>query len=124
MARIGGVDDALAILRPVFAGRDRELLVVLLLSPTLRLKRSFQIEGRRSSALVPHQRIIRAIAAVHARAVVIAHNHPGGDATPSMDDLRVTRDLAQLCRAMGSVLMDHLVIAGDGFTSFRQLGLL
>jgi DNA repair protein RadC len=59
-----------------------------------------------------------------AAAVVMAHNHPSGDATPSAADRSMTKRLARMLDALGICLFDHLVITGDVVTSFRALGLL
>lgn len=71
---------------------------------------------------------IRAIAAdalaCDAVALVIAHNHPSGDPTPSAADREATRRLARALDGIGIRLLDHLVISRSGFTSFRALGLL
>lgn len=56
--------------------------------------------------------------------LLIAHNHPSGDPTPSRADLDGTRQLAELLRPLEIRLVDHLVFARGGVTSFRQLGLL
>lgn len=70
-------------------------------------------------------RAIIADAALHgSRAIVLAHNHPGGDPTPSDGDRRATRRLACAAEALDCTLVDHLVFAGERCTSFRQLGLL
>jgi DNA repair protein RadC len=62
--------------------------------------------------------------AFDATGVVMAHNHPSGDATPSDDDRVLTRRLARALDAVGVRLIDHLVLAGDEAASFRGLGLL
>lgn len=71
---------------------------------------------------------IRAIAgdalAFGAEQVVMAHNHPSGDAEPSRDDLAATRRIATALNALGIRLVDHLVLAGDAVTSLRARGLL
>jgi DNA repair protein RadC len=71
---------------------------------------------------------IRDIAAdalvVGARGVVMAHNHPGGDPTPSQADRDATRMLAHALDPLGIRLLDHLVIGREGMVSFRRLGLL
>lgn len=59
-----------------------------------------------------------------ARGVVMAHNHPSGDATPSRADLDATRRLARALDPLGIRLLDHLVVVRTGFTSLRRLGLL
>ncbi|WP_232090891.1 JAB domain-containing protein [Sphingomonas sp. HMP9] len=56
--------------------------------------------------------------------VVMAHNHPSGDATPSARDLAFTRALAAGLRTLEVVLVDHLVIAGDRVTSLRTMGVV
>ena len=56
--------------------------------------------------------------------VVIAHNHPSGDATASARDVAFTRALAAGLRTLEVVLLDHLVIAGDDVTSLRGMGVV
>ncbi len=56
--------------------------------------------------------------------VIVAHNHPSGDATPSVRDVAFTRALAVGLRTLEVVLLDHLVIAGDEVTSLRAVGVV
>lgn len=71
---------------------------------------------------------IRAVAAdalsFDAAAVILAHNHPSGDPTPSAGDREATRLLARTLDAIEVELLDHLVVARGGHTSFRSAGLL
>jgi DNA repair protein RadC len=57
-------------------------------------------------------------------AVVMAHNHPSGDPAPSVADREATRLLARALATLEIRLVDHLIVASGGITSFRQLGLL
>jgi len=59
-----------------------------------------------------------------AAGVVVVHNHPSGDPTPSADDLRITGELAQAGRLLDIALLDHLVIGRGRWTSLRSLGAL
>jgi DNA repair protein RadC len=59
-----------------------------------------------------------------ARAVVMAHNHPSGDARPSGDDRLLVRRLARALDALEVRLLDHLVLTRDGYSSLRGLGML
>jgi DNA repair protein RadC len=59
-----------------------------------------------------------------ARGVVMAHNHPSGDSTPSTADREATRMLARALEPIGVRLLDHLVVTRSGITSFRTMGLL
>ena len=70
-------------------------------------------------------RDIIADAATHGSAgIVLAHNHPSGDARPSESDRRATRRLASAAEALDCAVLDHLVFGGDDCTSFRRIGLL
>lgn len=60
----------------------------------------------------------------HGAAIVVAHNHPSGDPSPSAEDLRITGELAQAGRILDIELLDHLVIGADGWVSLRSLGVI
>ncbi|MEO0071420.1 MAG: JAB domain-containing protein, partial [candidate division WOR-3 bacterium] len=60
----------------------------------------------------------------HAPAIVVAHNHPSGDPTPSEEDIRLTKRLIEAGKVLGIKLVDHIIIAGDRFYSFRNHGIL
>ncbi|UZK65588.1 JAB domain-containing protein [Sphingomonas sp. M1-B02] len=74
--------------------------------------------------VLPIREVAADALAFDARAVVMAHNHPSGDPTPSAADREATRLLARALEAIEVRLVDHLVIAARGITSFRSLGLL
>ena len=56
--------------------------------------------------------------------LIVAHNHPSGDAEPSEEDLAVTRRLEEAGRVIGIPLADHVIIARGGSVSLRQLGVV
>ncbi len=58
-----------------------------------------------------------------ATTVIIAHNHPGGIALPSEDDIKTTHEIRRALKAISVNLMDHIVIADDDFVSMYQSGL-
>lgn len=60
----------------------------------------------------------------HATALILVHNHPSGDPTPSKEDIIMTRKLKDALDPIGIILHDHLVIAGESYVSFKSLGLL
>src|ERR1700749_242949 len=59
-----------------------------------------------------------------ASAIILVHNHPSGDPTPSRADIEMTRDIAAAARALSIAVHDHLVIGRGGHASFKSLGLL
>ena len=81
-------------------------------------------DGDASQADLPIRQIVADAARHGSAGVVLAHNHPSGDATPSASDKRITRRLALVGEAMDLAILDHLVLAGDRCRSMRQMGLL
>jgi len=57
-----------------------------------------------------------------ASALILLHNHPSGDPTPSKADIAVTQDIKKAAAALGVVLHDHLIIGRNGHISLRELG--
>ena len=58
-----------------------------------------------------------------ASAIVVAHNHPSGDAAPSDDDRRITRRLARAGETLGVELLDHVIVGDPAWTSLARAGL-
>ncbi len=73
--------------------------------------------------LYPREVVKRALE-VHASAVIMVHNHPSGDPTPSRDDITMTRCVRDALGAVGIQLHDHVVVGRKGCTSFKTQGLL
>lgn len=61
---------------------------------------------------------------LHATALVLVHNHPSGDPTPSREDIAMTQEMRLAAEALRLTVHDHLIIAGSRWLSFRQEGLL
>ena len=59
-----------------------------------------------------------------ATAIIIVHNHPSGDPTPSQQDIRLTRDLAEAGRHLRITLHDHVIIGANGHSSLRAMGVI
>ena len=59
-----------------------------------------------------------------ATAIIIVHNHPSGDPTPSQADVKLTRELAEAGRHMKVMVHDHIIIGSQGRSSLRSLGLM
>lgn len=80
--------------------------------------------GDPDSIELPVREIVRDALALGARALLLAHNHPSGDATPSAADKRATRRLADAAKGLEIRLLDHLIFARGECRSFRAMGLL
>ena len=71
----------------------------------------------------PREVVKRAIE-LGASAILIAHNHPSGDPTPSHADIEMTKAIKEACQVLGITVHDHVVIAKNGHASFKALGLI
>ena len=61
---------------------------------------------------------------VSASAIILVHNHPSGDPTPSRADIQMTQQIVEAARSLGVEVHDHLIVGREGVSSFRQLGLM
>jgi len=80
--------------------------------------------GILNSSLVHPREVFRAAIAEAAAGIIVVHNHPSGDPTPSADDRAVTRQLVDAGRLLDVPVYDHVVIGGGRFVSFAEAGLL
>ena len=83
-----------------------------------------QQTGTVNHAPVYPREVVKRALDLGASAIILAHNHPGGDPTPSKDDINITKQIAAAAASLGLNVHDHLVIAGAKHFSFRSNGLL
>jgi DNA repair protein RadC len=122
--------EGLAAARTFFAGcvaqpdPGRERLWVAHVDDQLNCLHLSHHDGDEAGVDFPLRSIVRDAAVHGSTGIVLAHNHPSGDPTPSECDMRATRRLACAAEALDCRVLDHLVFSGRKFASFRQLGLL
>lgn len=80
--------------------------------------------GILNSSLVHPREVFRAAIAEAAAGIIVVHNHPSGDPTPSADDRAVTRQLVDAGRLLDLPVYDHVVVGGERYVSFAEAGLL
>jgi len=80
--------------------------------------------GILNSSLVHPREVFRAAIAEAAAGIIVVHNHPSGDPTPSADDRAVTRQLVDAGRLLDLPVYDHVILGGDRYVSFAEAGLL
>jgi DNA repair protein RadC len=113
----------------LFASRLRDLQVeefhLLALDSQSQVLRDLLItRGLLNSSLVHPREVFRAAIAEAAAGIIVVHNHPSGDPTPSAEDRAVTRQLVEAGRLLDLPVYDHVIVAGDRFVSFASTGLL
>jgi DNA repair protein RadC len=99
-----------------------ELRVVLLNTRNVVLRLVTVYQGNVSSSLVRIAELFRDAVRLNATGLILVHNHQSGDSTPSPDDLRLTAEALAAGRLLDIHLLDHLIVAGDGFVSLRDRG--
>lgn len=98
---------------------------VLALDSQSRVLRDVTVtRGLLDSSLVHPREVFRTAIAEAAAGVILVHNHPSGDPTPSAEDRSVTRQLVAAGQVLDLPVYDHVIVAGDRFTSFASAGLL
>jgi DNA repair protein RadC len=103
----------------------RELFITLNLDAKLRVESKSVISiGNAESAPVHPREVFGPAIRRGASAVVVAHNHPSGDPTPSSQDIEVTKRLLAASEVIGIRLLDHVIIGNGVFTSMRSDGLI
>lgn len=88
------------------------------------LREEIAARGTVDEAPIYIREVVRRALELGAAGLVLVHNHPSGNASPSSNDLDLTRRLAQACRTMSVTLFDHLIVTATGCLSFRAEGLL
>jgi DNA repair protein RadC len=68
--------------------------------------------------------VVKRALELHATAIILVHNHPSGDPSPSHDDIEMTKEIKRAASALGVVLHDHVIVGNGQWLSFRKHGLL
>lgn len=117
--------DAAAYLLPVFGSRAAEQFGVVLLDTRHRVIRTAVVaSGGLNATIVEPRDVYREAMLGAAAAVVVFHNHPSGDPTPSPDDFALTRRLSAAGILMGIDLVDHMILGEARYYSFKEMGRL
>lgn len=81
-------------------------------------------DGGTNNTSMDIRQIMQCALMTNAERLILCHNHPTGDVTPSIDDIAVTYNLKRACDMMGIELIEHLIISSDGCFSFVDKGLM
>ena len=112
------------LLGPEMGALAQEQVRVLLLDHRNRVVAQRVVyQGNAYSSVVRPAEVLRPAVVAAVPHIIIAHNHPSGDPSPSPDDIRVTKDLAEAAKLLGVELLDHVVIGRSEATSLKDRGL-
>ena len=101
-----------------------ECLVVIILNTRRRIKGHYLVSIGTLDTILCHPReIFRLAVMASAAAIVIAHNHPSGEPTPSEADIKITRDLIRAGQLLKIEVLDHIILGQPSHSSLRSLGI-
>ena len=118
-------EDVRRLLGPEMSGPAQEQLRVLLLNTRNQvLGQRVIYQGNVNSSMIRPAEVLRPAVIEAVPSIIISHNHPSQDPTPSPEDAAITRELAQAGKLLGIELLDHIVIGGERFVSLKERGLM
>lgn len=116
--------DVAAMLMAEMGHLDHEELRAVALDTKNRVLRTVTVySGSVNSALIRVGEVFKDALRLNATSIIIAHNHPAGDPTPSPEDILVTRQIVEAGRLLDVEVLDHLVIGRGSYVSMRERGL-
>ncbi len=122
---IHGPEDVAHYAMPRFRHECKEHFAVMLLNTKNHILAMPEISQGSLTASVVHPREVFEAAVRHAAAsMILLHNHPSGDPSPSREDIAVTRRMVQAGEIMDIPVLDHIIIGGSSFVSLKEKGLL
>jgi len=117
--------DAVIILQPMLEDCDREKFIALLLDTKNHVVAANTVSiGTVNASLVHPREIFKVALLCNASAVILAHNHPSGNPTPSHEDIDITNRLKKAGEILGIEVLDHIIIGDNTWTSFKEKGLI
>jgi len=118
------VEDIVRLLQFVANERQEHFIVLTLDSKNRLIKKRTVFIGTLTSTIVHPREIFAAALEDYAASIVIAHNHPSGDPTPSREDVKTTQQLVAAGLIMGVKVADHIIVGREGHFSFMIEGLI
>lgn len=120
---IGSPQDVANLLTPEMALLSQESLRVLLLNTRNQVLSVSEVyRGNVNTAVIRAGEVFRDAVKENCPSVIVVHNHPSGDPTPSSDDIKVTSQLQEAARLLDIELLDHIVLAQGGYVSLKEKG--
>lgn len=120
---IKSAKDIANILIPKISHLETENLIAIYLNSRKKIiKMSTLFVGSLNESLINPREIFKTALEESASGVILAHNHPSGDPTPSESDLESTKDIKKAGEIMGIDVLDHIIIAGNNYWSLRESG--
>ena len=123
--KITSMENVVEIVKPMIADSNKEFFMALYLNTKNGVLKQEVISVGSLNANVVHPReIFKTACMISAAYIIVAHNHPSGDPTPSREDIEITKKLYEAGKMMGIELLDHVIIGYDRYYGFKESGQL
>jgi DNA repair protein RadC len=124
--RITSPDDAHKLAASYIADEDREVFLVMMLNTKNQVIGLHRAHVGSLNASIVHPRdVMKSAILNNAASIIVSHQHPSGDTTPSREDIEVTKRLAEAGRVLGIEVLDHVIVSHTGnHTSLKEKGYL
>jgi len=118
-------EDAVKLVKNRLKGKKKEYFLAILLDSRNQPVNIAQISiGSLNVSIVHPREVFKEAISASAASLILVHNHPSGDATPSDEDIQITRRLKESGEIVGVDVFDHIIIAGNDFTSLKAQGII
>jgi len=108
-------DQVAALMSPIYKGKEHESFHCLCLDTKNKLKKLVEVSvGSLNASIVNPREVFKEAVRMSAAAIVVTHNHPSGDPTPSGADIQITRRIVNAGDVLGIDMLDHIVFGGGG----------
>lgn len=119
--RIGSPDDAVGIVRDFLCDEDRERVIAIYLNTKNEPTAIHTVSiGNINTSIVHPREVMKAAILSNAAAMILAHNHPSGDCTPSKEDKEITKRLKEAGEILGIEVLDHLIVTSNDYVSMKE----
>ena len=122
---IHGPEDAAHFAMPYFRQEQKEHFAILMLNTKNHILGLQDVSIGSLTASIVHPREVFETAILHhSAAIILLHNHPSGDPTPSKEDISVTQRIEKASKVMDIPVLDHIILGGGRYVSMKKDGIL
>ena len=123
--QISSPNDVFTIVNKYLDRTDREHLVLLTLDIKNKITSINTVSiGSINTSIVHPREVFKTAILSNASSVILTHNHPSGDVTPSKEDIDITNRIKECGRILGIELLDHVIIGDDKYSSLKEKGII
>lgn len=118
-------DDVGELAKRFIGDKDREHLILICLDTKNKITAIHTISiGNLNSAIVSPREVFKVAILSNSASIILAHNHPSGDPTPSKEDISVTKRIKEVSELLSIDLLDHVIVTSDNHYSMKEKGFI